>query len=94
FPPLSLKISLLQFSLVGVLILRLFLDLFGAVPPRQGFFFFEDIGFKYGLNVDPSKLQILPDSADLPMVGKPLYGLVSDYSTFVTSIRFPTQPFE
>ncbi|XLU69885.1 hypothetical protein S245_028938, partial [Arachis hypogaea] len=63
------------FSLVGVLILHLFLDLFGAVPPRQGFFFFEYIGFKYGVNVDPSKLQILPDSADLPVVGKPLYGL-------------------
>ncbi|XLU43399.1 hypothetical protein S245_038213, partial [Arachis hypogaea] len=63
------------FSLVGVLILRLFLDLFGAVPPRQGFFFVEDIGFKYGLNVDPLKLQILPDSADLLMVGKPLYRL-------------------
>ncbi|RYR72658.1 hypothetical protein Ahy_A02g006886 [Arachis hypogaea] len=38
----------------------------------------QDIGFKDGLNVDPSKLQILLDSADLPIVGKPLYGLVSD----------------
>ncbi|XP_015959383.1 probable folate-biopterin transporter 7 [Arachis duranensis] len=33
---------------------------------------------KDGLNVDPSKLQILLNSANLPMVGKPLYGLVSD----------------
>lgn len=33
---------------------------------------------KDGLNVDPSILQILQSSANLPMVGKPLYGLVSD----------------
>ncbi|QHO21260.1 putative folate-biopterin transporter [Arachis hypogaea] len=33
---------------------------------------------KDGLNVDSSKLQILLDSANRPMVGKPLYGLVSD----------------
>ncbi|CAJ1963047.1 unnamed protein product [Sphenostylis stenocarpa] len=33
---------------------------------------------KDGLNVDPSTLQILQNSANLPMVGKPLYGLVSD----------------
>ncbi|OVA18388.1 Biopterin transport-related protein BT1 [Macleaya cordata] len=30
------------------------------------------------LNVDPSTLQILQNSANLPMVGKPLYGVVSD----------------
>ncbi|KAF5735296.1 hypothetical protein HS088_TW15G00798 [Tripterygium wilfordii] len=33
---------------------------------------------KDGLNVDPSTLQILQNSANLPMVGKPLYGVVSD----------------
>ncbi|XP_057431974.1 probable folate-biopterin transporter 7 [Lotus japonicus] len=33
---------------------------------------------KDGLNVDPSTLQLLQNSANLPMVGKPLYGLVSD----------------
>ncbi|KAK7303616.1 hypothetical protein RJT34_14526 [Clitoria ternatea] len=33
---------------------------------------------KDGLNVDPSTLQILQNSANLPMVGKPLYGLISD----------------
>ncbi|XP_045800384.1 probable folate-biopterin transporter 7 [Trifolium pratense] len=33
---------------------------------------------KDGLNVNPSTLQILQSSANLPMVGKPLYGLVSD----------------
>lgn len=33
---------------------------------------------KDGLNVNPSTLQILLSSANLPMVGKPLYGLVSD----------------
>ncbi|KAH7511472.1 hypothetical protein JRO89_XSUnG0199800 [Xanthoceras sorbifolium] len=33
---------------------------------------------KDGLNVDPSTLQILQTSANLPMVGKPLYGLLSD----------------
>ncbi|KAK1324319.1 putative folate-biopterin transporter 7 [Acorus calamus] len=33
---------------------------------------------KDGLNVAPSTLQILQNSANLPMVGKPLYGVVSD----------------
>ncbi|GLT59762.1 hypothetical protein SLA2020_325630 [Shorea laevis] len=33
---------------------------------------------KDGLNVDPSTLQILQNSANLPMVGKPLYGIISD----------------
>ncbi|KAK7329641.1 hypothetical protein VNO77_23813 [Canavalia gladiata] len=33
---------------------------------------------KDGLNVNPSTLQLLQNSANLPMVGKPLYGLVSD----------------
>ncbi|KAI6673391.1 hypothetical protein NL676_001297 [Syzygium grande] len=33
---------------------------------------------KDGLKVDPSALQILQNSANLPMVAKPLYGVVSD----------------
>ncbi|XP_042490404.1 probable folate-biopterin transporter 7 [Macadamia integrifolia] len=33
---------------------------------------------KDGLNVDPSTLQLLQNSANLPMVGKPLYGILSD----------------
>ncbi|KAK4270767.1 hypothetical protein QN277_019539 [Acacia crassicarpa] len=33
---------------------------------------------KDGLNVDPSTLQVLQSSANLPMVGKPIYGLISD----------------
>ncbi|GAB4850104.1 hypothetical protein Ancab_029403 [Ancistrocladus abbreviatus] len=33
---------------------------------------------KDGLRVDPASLQILQNSANLPMVGKPLYGILSD----------------
>ncbi|KAI3908036.1 hypothetical protein MKW98_003681 [Papaver atlanticum] len=33
---------------------------------------------KDGLHLDPSSLQILMNSANLPMVGKPLYGVISD----------------
>ncbi|GAV91964.1 BT1 domain-containing protein [Cephalotus follicularis] len=33
---------------------------------------------KDGLNVDPATLQLLQNSANLPMVAKPLYGVVSD----------------
>lgn len=33
---------------------------------------------KDGLNVDPSTLQILQNLVNLPMVAKPLYGVVSD----------------
>lgn len=33
---------------------------------------------KDGLNVDPSTLQLLQNSANLPMVAKPLYGIISD----------------
>ncbi|KAJ9678310.1 hypothetical protein PVL29_020465 [Vitis rotundifolia] len=33
---------------------------------------------KDGLNASPSTLQLLQNSANLPMVGKPLYGVVSD----------------
>ncbi|TKY72426.1 folate-biopterin transporter 7 [Spatholobus suberectus] len=41
---------------------------------------------KDGLNVDPSTLQLLQNSANLPMVGKPLYGLVSD-SIYISGQR-------
>ncbi|XP_020230816.2 probable folate-biopterin transporter 7 [Cajanus cajan] len=41
---------------------------------------------KDGLNVEPSTLQILQNSANLPMVGKPLYGLVSD-SVYISGQR-------
>lgn len=33
---------------------------------------------KDGLKVDPSKIQLLQNSANLPMVAKPLYGILSD----------------
>ncbi|KAJ6291829.1 hypothetical protein OIU76_023840 [Salix suchowensis] len=33
---------------------------------------------KDGLHVDPSTLQLLQNSANLPMVGKPFYGVISD----------------
>uniref|UniRef100_A0A7N0TBP8 Folate-biopterin transporter 7 n=1 Tax=Kalanchoe fedtschenkoi TaxID=63787 RepID=A0A7N0TBP8_KALFE len=33
---------------------------------------------KDGIKVDPSTLQLLQNSANIPMVGKPLYGVVSD----------------
>ncbi|KAK9144106.1 hypothetical protein Sjap_004009 [Stephania japonica] len=33
---------------------------------------------KDGLRVDPSTLQLLQNSANIPMVGKPVYGVVSD----------------
>lgn len=33
---------------------------------------------KDGLKVDPSTLQLLQNSANLPMVAKPIYGLLSD----------------
>lgn len=41
---------------------------------------------KDGLKVDPSTLQILQNSANLPMVGKPLYGLISD-SLYISGQR-------
>ncbi|KAK9289953.1 hypothetical protein L1049_008115 [Liquidambar formosana] len=48
----------------------------------QGLRCFPWMGVNYflkdGLKVDPSTLQVLLNSANLPMVGKPLYGVVSD----------------
>lgn len=44
---------------------------------------------KDGLKVDASTLQILQNSANLPMVGKPLYGVVSDSVYFRGQHRLP-----
>ncbi|XP_021738259.1 probable folate-biopterin transporter 7 [Chenopodium quinoa] len=44
---------------------------------------------KDGLQIDPSTLQILLNSANLPMVGKPLYGVVSDSVYFYGQHRLP-----
>lgn len=41
------------------------------------------------LNVDPSTLQLLQNSANLPMVAKPLYGVVSDAIYFSGQHRLP-----
>lgn len=44
---------------------------------------------KDSLKVDPSTLQILQNSAALPMVAKPLYGVVSDSFYFRAQHRLP-----
>lgn len=44
---------------------------------------------KDGLRVDPSTLQILLNSANLPMVAKPVYGLLSDSFYFSGEHRIP-----
>lgn len=44
---------------------------------------------KDGLNVNPSTLQLLQNSANLPMVGKPIYGLVSDSVYISDQHRIP-----
>lgn len=44
---------------------------------------------KDGLQVDPSTLQLLQNSANLPMVGKPLYGVVSDAVYIAGQHRIP-----
>ncbi|XP_010266379.1 PREDICTED: probable folate-biopterin transporter 7 isoform X2 [Nelumbo nucifera] len=48
----------------------------------QGFRCFPWMGVNFflkdGLKVDPSTLQLLQNSANLPMIGKPIYGIVSD----------------
>lgn len=46
---------------------------FRCYPWMAVIFFLKD-----GLHVDPSTLQILQNSANLPMVAKPFYGLLSD----------------
>ncbi|WCJ27741.1 Major facilitator superfamily protein [Euphorbia peplus] len=57
----------------GLLGLGFWVQGFRCFPWLAVNFFLKD-----GLNVDPSTLQILQNSANLPMVGKPLYGVVSD----------------
>lgn len=44
---------------------------------------------KDGLQVDPSTLQLLQNSANLPMIGKPLYGVVSDAVYIAGQHRIP-----
>lgn len=52
----------------------------------QGFRFFPWLAVSFflkdGLNVDPSTLQLIHNFANLAMVGKPIYGIVSD-STYI-----------
>uniref|UniRef100_A0A5B7BHH0 Putative folate-biopterin transporter 7 isoform X1 n=1 Tax=Davidia involucrata TaxID=16924 RepID=A0A5B7BHH0_DAVIN len=44
---------------------------------------------KDGLKVDPSTLQLLQNSANLPMVAKPIYGLLSDSVYIYAQHRIP-----
>lgn len=44
---------------------------------------------KDGLCVSPSALQILMNSANLPMIGKPLYGILSDAVSINGDHRLP-----
>lgn len=44
---------------------------------------------KDGLRVDPSTLQILQSSANLPMVAKPFYGILSDSYFIFGQHRIP-----
>lgn len=44
---------------------------------------------KDGLQVDPSTLQLLQNSANLPMIGKPLYGVISDAVYIAGQHRIP-----
>ncbi|KNA15657.1 hypothetical protein SOVF_096190 [Spinacia oleracea] len=59
----------------------------------QGFRCFPWLGvaffLKDGLQIDPSTLQILLHSSNIPMVGKPLYGVVSDSVYFYGQHRLP-----
>ncbi|OAY44545.1 probable folate-biopterin transporter 7 [Manihot esculenta] len=57
----------------GILGVGFWVQGFRCFPWMAVYFFLKD-----GLHVDPSTLQLLQNSANLPMVGKPLYGLVSD----------------
>ncbi|KAJ0694721.1 putative MFS transporter superfamily, biopterin transporter family [Helianthus annuus] len=57
---------------------------FRCFPWMAVIFFLKD-----GLHVDPSTLQILLNSANLPMVAKPFYGLVSDSFYFFGQHRIP-----
>ncbi|XLR08657.1 hypothetical protein S83_036595 [Arachis hypogaea] len=80
---LLLLLLLLLNCFVGICRYSVFDDLLlGLGHWVQGFQCFPWLAVNFflkdGLNVDSSKLQILLDSANRPMVGKPLYGLVSD----------------
>lgn len=44
---------------------------------------------KDGLKVDPSTLQLLQNSANLPMVAKPVYGIISDSIYIAGQHRLP-----
>ncbi|XP_043693859.1 probable folate-biopterin transporter 7 [Telopea speciosissima] len=59
----------------------------------QGFRGFPWMGVNFflkdGLNVDSPTLQLLQSSANLPMVGKPFYGIVSDVIYFRGQHRIP-----
>ncbi|KAI7739647.1 hypothetical protein M8C21_027762 [Ambrosia artemisiifolia] len=57
---------------------------FRCFPWLAVIFFLKD-----GLRVDPSTLQILLNSANLPMVAKPAYGLLSDSYYFFGQHRIP-----
>ncbi|XP_019420127.1 PREDICTED: probable folate-biopterin transporter 7 isoform X2 [Lupinus angustifolius] len=57
---------------------------FRCFPWLAVIFFLKD-----GLSVDPSTLQILQNSANLPMVGKPFYGLLSDSIYIFGQHRIP-----
>ncbi|KAI9085989.1 hypothetical protein K1719_032066 [Acacia pycnantha] len=57
---------------------------FRCFPWRIVNFFLKD-----GLNVDPSTLQVLQNSVNLPMVGKPIYGLISDAVYISSQHRVP-----
>ncbi|KAJ8762706.1 hypothetical protein K2173_012198 [Erythroxylum novogranatense] len=57
----------------GLLGLGFWVQGFRCFPWLAVNFFLKD-----GLRVDPSTLQLLQNSVNLPMVGKPLYGVISD----------------
>nr|XP_043617278.1 probable folate-biopterin transporter 7 [Erigeron canadensis] len=57
---------------------------FRCFPWTAVIFFLKD-----GLRVDPSTMQILQNSANLPMVAKPFYGLMSDSFYFFGQHRIP-----
>ncbi|KAI9383384.1 hypothetical protein POPTR_013G076300v4 [Populus trichocarpa] len=67
-----------------ILVLGFWVQGFRCLPWMAINFFVKD-----GLNVDPSTLQLLQNSANLPMVGKPLYGVVSDAVYIFGQHRIP-----
>ncbi|GMY06928.1 probable folate-biopterin transporter 7 isoform X1 [Fagus crenata] len=57
---------------------------FRCFPWMAVIFFLKD-----GINVDPATLQLLQNSSNLPMVAKPLYGVVSDAVYIAAQHRIP-----